>query len=721
MKSDFLIVSVESRKGGVGKTTAALNLARILMERRKHAVLFLDADITGTNATDCIDSPFWKGSCHPIRSGTGSDISPANLLSIFQKQFMPGLARPAFVEESQSGNDTGHGCLTYAANMINVFGSQIYDFSHSSCQTGDTCICSPSVLFDELHAFWFIEFLQSVCQAFVDANGKDEPGRPVAVIIDNSPGYVGIAPAVQEWLTDIGPEKGKFLTIASLDKQDYLSCANGVHHIHQVYTRKWQTSRKFVHSTSQTRATVNQIELARDEEGFFVRLVEMWQPHRSHQVATHSLRLNQDDLAFYRIPDCSKGEIYLNRPERYQGLVINRVPHLVKRGVYTYDTERMYSLMRQKDENVIQHLLGEGKDSYSHYMVSYDESIEYQFVQPMISRRHGRLSRRKRRFDDLTHSIEARHPLPPDELIQGMLENVGGFPPEMFREVRLYVRNIGDMVEDVIRVVEQSGFSYLTHLIHQEWLPRNILRDVSISIQDILLEMDGPSVEFAPWEASDDQIGPETYMVYEELRHHMNQHLERRQLAVQLPSADRFLSSLALVAGLSMGRRGWHPKRDPEFAKLFGSIAAIEVLHWTRERKRSTKRLSIQRFLAAESLLERESMEFHEELPTHPRWLELGVLPRLYSACASAQARLIDVRRDAAFLIQLIRRLVLEDIREAPVLPYIRGIAEKVIVRKTMSHESAEEQIAKGFSNAQYMDEFSEVLERILTRWEGQE
>ena len=66
MKDNCLLVSVESRKGGVGKTTAALNLARILLEKKGYAVLFLDVDITGTNATDALDSPFWRDICHTV-------------------------------------------------------------------------------------------------------------------------------------------------------------------------------------------------------------------------------------------------------------------------------------------------------------------------------------------------------------------------------------------------------------------------------------------------------------------------------------------------------------------------------------------------------------------------------------------------------------------------------------------------------------------------------
>jgi hypothetical protein len=128
--------------------------------------------------------------------------------------------------------------------------------------------------------------------------------------------------------------------------------------------------------------------------------------------------------------------------------------------------------------------------------------------------------------------------------------------------------------------------------------------------------------------------------------------------------------------------------------------------------------MSIQKFLAAERLTQKEWREHGHQLQMHPRWLERGDFSRLYRACASAQARLIDVRRDTEFLIALIQRLVVEDIREAPVLPYIRGVAEEVIVRKTRSHEAGQETIAQGFTSAQYMEEFSEVLEKVLARWE---
>ena len=54
------IYSVESRKGGVGKTTIALNLAKALV-KKKYDVLLIDCDITGTPITNAAaHSAFWK-------------------------------------------------------------------------------------------------------------------------------------------------------------------------------------------------------------------------------------------------------------------------------------------------------------------------------------------------------------------------------------------------------------------------------------------------------------------------------------------------------------------------------------------------------------------------------------------------------------------------------------------------------------------------------------
>ncbi len=159
MTNDFLIISVESQKGGVGKTTAALNLAKILLEdtKKKRAILFIDADITGTNAAECLDSLFWKDICKPVRSSQMKKNEAENLLAIFERQFMPGRSRPKFVMEDSGGNRSAGHWLVLAPEKINVFGSQIYEWksqfgskeSDSQDVPKDIRISKPSILFDE--------------------------------------------------------------------------------------------------------------------------------------------------------------------------------------------------------------------------------------------------------------------------------------------------------------------------------------------------------------------------------------------------------------------------------------------------------------------------------------------------------------------------------------------------------------------------------------------
>ena len=77
----FVIISVESQKGGVGKTTAAFNIARILLNtkrEKKYEVLLLDLDISGTEAaiaansfafmkkTEVLGFPIGKTSSHNV-------------------------------------------------------------------------------------------------------------------------------------------------------------------------------------------------------------------------------------------------------------------------------------------------------------------------------------------------------------------------------------------------------------------------------------------------------------------------------------------------------------------------------------------------------------------------------------------------------------------------------------------------------------------------------
>ena len=158
-----------------------------------------------------------------------------------------------------------------------------------------------------------------------------------------------------------------------------------------------------------------------------------------------------------------------------------------------------------------------------------------------------------------------------------------------------------------------------------------------------------------------------------------------------------------------------------EFTQLFGSFAYFEAKHWNQSKRSRKKKQSLQEFLANDKVTDKEYKEFRMKPMFHPRWERWKKdqsMRHLYYQCSSAQARILDIQQDSEFLINVIQRLVKDESRKSLVLPNIKGIIEKVIVNKTVSHEAGRRQISKGFSSAEYMEEFSDVLEMILERWE---
>jgi hypothetical protein len=703
---NWFIVSVESRKGGVGKTTAALNLARIFNQRH-YAVLFLDVDITGTNAADAIDSPFWKSTTHTVRHADSDNHLPANLLALFQTKFMSGQGAPKF---SAVVEDSKH-ALTIDSNLINVLGSQIYNFENSKSERQDRIICKPSILFDELHAFWFIEFLQGTCVAFTEAIRATDNDRMVAIIIDNSPGYVGIAPAVQEWLTDLGPNRGKFLTVASMDKQDLVSCGRSVHGLHSLILRKWEASRKFAKACI-SKDKSEPLNLNQEEQGFFLRLAESSNlDSLLNENNEKDYGFSGSDLSYYRDENIS-----LPSPAHYQGFLINRVPRLVKSGAYQYDKNGVYTLLEQSRSNVMHDLIGDERGDYSQWMVSYDEYIEYQFIQSMISRRSSRHFRGRHNAEEMIERMIKRRPVPSDEPIQELLHPSREWTRPAIGRLQQYIRGVNDIVLNVIHLLDQQGFAHITKLIQNEWLPNYAIQDFRYAIRDFIMDTRFPHFESVPWDDETDSINPEVMELMERLPHIFKRSISEAPISHKL--ADQFIPSLAAVIGLTLSGSRWHSPFIEEFGELFAAIAAVEASRWERREEKTKSDVSLQKFLANESLTKKEAQKLFMEIPIHPRWIEENLVPRLYRTCASAQARLLDMRQDTEFLLQLIYRLVREEIQDAPVLPYIKDVAENVIIKKAISHETGQRQIAKGFSSAQYMKEFSTVLERILTRWE---
>ena len=105
----MVYISVESRKGGVGKTTVSLTLAENLIQKG-YQVLVVDLDIIGTR----IDSGFIEANSEKIHE-VKRDGKTINLLELFKNEFMLGRNLPAFSNSLSSSA----GYLTYELGKCN--------------------------------------------------------------------------------------------------------------------------------------------------------------------------------------------------------------------------------------------------------------------------------------------------------------------------------------------------------------------------------------------------------------------------------------------------------------------------------------------------------------------------------------------------------------------------------------------------------------------------
>lgn len=195
-----LFFSIESRKGGVGKTTVALNVCQMLL-KKGYAVLMLDCDITGTSSAESSEnSEFWKENIHVIKyfDKKTNRKKTINILTPFCKR-----KTKETQEEEKEGYETWTpNKLDYNKDKINIIGSELYE--------GKKLIVDPRYLVDEIHSYWVISMLKKLSLDFYTKFEK------TAIVIDNSPGYIGLGRAIHEWFTDLGPEKAHFLLVSSI-------------------------------------------------------------------------------------------------------------------------------------------------------------------------------------------------------------------------------------------------------------------------------------------------------------------------------------------------------------------------------------------------------------------------------------------------------------------------------------------------------------------------
>ena len=329
----YKVYSVESRKGGVGKTTIALNLSKALIDEG-YNVLLIDCDITGTPITNAAsNSPFWKNYVTPIILNNSGN----NLIQFFEDEYLKGLNIQNVISEKK-GLEKG---------MIHMIGTDIY-------KKDGKPIIDPRLLMDDLHTHWFVEMLREISEKFNDLFEDDN----TAIVLDNSPGYMSVSKSIRKWLTSIGNDHSHFLLVSSLDEQDVDSIISMAIDIDRLMCGKWRIANLHSHLSDNPDGVKGLAELLDENPEF-------------------------EDFFYY----LREGNEYQSDIEKspsiknYISIILNKVPSIYRDDNIGYQIKKEGS---QEREKIINALFPINKNGMPVNVIEYDTSISGQFIESNI-------------------------------------------------------------------------------------------------------------------------------------------------------------------------------------------------------------------------------------------------------------------------------------------------------------------------------------------------
>ncbi len=358
-------------------------------------------------------------------------------------------------------------------------------------------------------------------------------------------------------------------------------------------------------------------------------------------------------------------------------------------------------------------------------MISYDEYIENQFL---LKLQRGR-RRSERRLHHLIRFFEAAEDELRDETRESDNDPIRSLAMdcEQYEKLNARLAKANEILNRARYTVENAGLGHLARLIHEEWLPGNILPAFRNALFKLLRESDVPHFEMMPFEFELARSTPDNHEFVSDLRKQilmeLRHFLEREATAKGQMTAEALAGVIAGIAGLSLSPSLWHSPFGREISGLFAGVLTIELRHWSQRTEEQSGRCSVQRFLAQETVkqnaIEKEmDMAMHQRFFRHAMMKESGGgFADFYKACTSAQARLIDATADSRFLLQLLRFVVKGEMEEGALFPFVRGLAEDVIINKSVNHEEAPAKMAKALQTAEYFRDFDGVLTKVLADW----
>lgn len=167
--------------------------------------------------------------------------------------------------------------------------------------------------------------LKEICERFEDAFDEVSPGMESVIILDNSPGYVGLGHAVHQLLMRYGPELGKMLSVSSLDIQDLESSVLATKVLHEILLDNIDGAKclllasnneSFKYKSAQSESFFNELALhGKDSEYAFYNTIHEEVPIWSYQA----LIINKVSNAVIT------NKISVNYDERFEDKGVNKI------------------------------------------------------------------------------------------------------------------------------------------------------------------------------------------------------------------------------------------------------------------------------------------------------------------------------------------------------------------------------------------------------------
>lgn len=376
-KKKYILINVNSRKGGVGKTTVALYLARTLISNfKKSKVVVLDLDISGTNLTDACDalkkSPVWENYIEPLTLGKEN----INLVTLFDN-YMNGKDITGCSWESSDSKK-----IHLKESKINIFGSSLPEFVPESACKGKSKTYPSALLFSPIYAKWFVGMLRELIEDIDSAPTSAGGQTPLIVILDNAPGNYGFAHELENWGTDLGPVRGKFVFVSTPDCQDTIAINNAMCKVYQSFSEKLQGGKEYHRlkeedaQSSSVKNDNSSIEENDMAEKFLARLIETMPDNDCKKESTYC---TECELCFYRHKQA------LFKTDSYIACIFNKVP----RNTITFLAENFKANTSASEEIkniIINSAAAENFINYSEAIALQYSAEKIKIVKPKLSK-----------------------------------------------------------------------------------------------------------------------------------------------------------------------------------------------------------------------------------------------------------------------------------------------------------------------------------------------